>query len=291
MPEDLGILEKFRLVVLAENSVMFGSRLLGQHGISFLLEVQAEGMKRFILVDVGQNTDTLMYNMKSLGIDPSIVDAIVLTHRHQDHTGGLSKVLKAIGKRDLPVIAHPDITRFQFTDKKLLRYSGMRLEDKERIEKAGGVLFLTRDPLKILPGLMTTGEVVRTTDFEKPEGFKTINEEGRVVYDALRDDIAVIALMKEGIVIITGCAHSGIVNIIKHSIKLAGVSKVVAVIGGLHLINASDERIAKTVSSLQELQVENIYAGHCTGFKAQVELYKAFSERFKPLSTGLHIEF
>lgn len=292
MIRDLGFLDKLRVVVLAENSVLHGTPFLGQHGISFYLEVRAENAESRILVDVGQNTDALLHNMKLANLEPSKIDVVILTHRHPDHTQGISKLLKVIGKREVPVIAHPDVLKFNFVDKPFLRYSGLRYEDsKEHIEESGGRLFLTRDPLRIFPGLLTTGEVSRTTDFEKPEGFKTITSDGRVVEDEMRDDISVIGVLRKGLVILTGCAHAGAVNVVKHSVKLTGIPNVMALVGGLHLVNAPDEKITRTVRALKELGVEFIYAGHCTGFKAQVELYREFGERFKPLQTGMTIEF
>lgn len=289
---DLGILDKLRVIVLAENSVLPGTPFLGQHGISLYLEAHVANTWKHVLVDVGQNTDALLYNAKLMGIELSTIDAIILTHRHPDHTRGLSKLLKTIGKEEVPIIAHPDILKIGFVDKPFLRYTGLRYEDsKERVEESGGRFFLVRDPVRILPGLLTTGEIERVTDFEKPEGFKTITDDGRVVEDEIRDDISVIGVSRKGLVILTGCAHAGIVNIVKHAISMTRIRKVVAVVGGLHLISAPDENVTKTVRALKELGVEVVYAGHCTGFKAQVELYREFGENFKPLQTGMVIEF
>jgi 7,8-dihydropterin-6-yl-methyl-4-(beta-D-ribofuranosyl)aminobenzene 5'-phosphate synthase len=164
-------------------------------------------------------------------------------------------------------------------------------DSREEIEKAGGDLFLTRDPVKLMSGITTTGEVKRQTDFEQVGiALKTIDGE-EVVDDQMLDDISVVANVKgKGLVIVTGCSHAGIVNIAKHAMELTGCEKIEGIIGGLHLIDAPDGRIKRTVEELSKLNPEWICAGHCTGFKAQVELYLAFKERFSPLHTGMQFE-
>ena len=289
-----GYLNKLEVTVLAEDSVLYESPLWGQHVVSFLLEAYKDGVKRNVLVDVAQSPEALLHNMKLLGVNPSTIDAVILTHCHYDHTQGLAEILKAVGKRDLPVIAHPDIFRLNFVVEPYLRHVGVMSSDsRERIEESGGTLYLTRDPLQIMPGLMTTGEVKRQTDFEEVGiPLKTITRDGRVTEDRMVDDTSVIAnIGNKEIVIITGCSHAGIVNIVKHSIELTGIKKIKAIIGGLHLIEAPTERIKKTVEALSKYDIDIISAGHCTGFEAQVELYKTFGERSLPLRTGMKFTF
>ncbi len=290
--ERLGALDDLRITVLAEDSVLYESAYLGQHGGSFLLEAVSQGDMKRILVDVGQNSDALLSNMRTMGISPSIIDATVLTHCHYDHTQGIARLLRKIGKKDVQVIAHPSIFRLHFVTQPYPRHVGIMPGDsKEEIEKAGGSLSLTKDPFVIMPGIMTTGEVKRQTDFEEVRiGLKTI-ENGMVVDDLVLDDISVVANVKDkGLVIITGCSHAGIINIANQAIEVSGGNKIEGIIGGLHLVEASDTVIKRTVDELSKLNVAWISAGHCTGFKAQVELYRAFGERFLPLHTGMHFE-
>ena len=282
-------LDSLEITVLAEDSVLYESPFLGQHGVSFLLEAKRGNIKRNFLVDVGQNSDALLKNMEAMGISASIIDGIILTHCHYDHTQGLTNVIKAIGKDNLPIITHPDIFRLNFVVSPYLRHVGVMAGDrKSDIEAAGGMLFLAKTPLELMSGLTTTGEVERVTDFEEVGiNLKTI-EDGVIKDDPMLDDISVIANVKEkGLVVITGCSHAGIVNIVKHSIKLTGINKIEGIIGGFHLIEASDERIKKTVEELSKIDINWISAGHCTGFRAQVELYLKFSDKFKPLHTGI----
>lgn len=286
-------LDSMSLTVLAEDSVLYESPYWGQHGVSFLIEACRNNIKKNVLVDVGQNHDALLHNMGLLNTSPDIIDAIVITHCHYDHTLGIVDMLKAIGKKDLPVIAHPDLFRLNFIDKPYLRHVGvMQVDSPEKIEANGGILFLTDRPLQIMPGLITTGEVKRETDFEEVGiALKTIINDV-IVVDDMMDDISLIASFKEReIAIVTGCSHAGIVNIVKQSIETSGLEKIKAIIGGLHLVEAPMDRIKKTVTALSEFDISLISAGHCTGFNAQVELYNLFKEKFLPLQTGMKFDF
>lgn len=288
-------LDRLTVTVLAEDSVQYESPYLGQHGVSFLVEAEAAGSLQRILVDVAQNHDALLTNMKLMGIDPAAIDSIVLTHCHYDHTRGLAHIIRAIGRPDIPVVAHPSIFRPNFITSPSLRHVGiMQGDGKEAIEEAGGFIYLSGDPLQIMPGLTTSGEIERTTAFEEVGINLFTIDNGAVVPDPMRDDISLIAAVKDkGLVIITGCSHAGIINIAKQAVNIAGDKKIRAIIGGLHLIEATGdahERIKKTVDALERIDPDRIYAGHCTGFQAQVELYNTFNERFSPLHTGMVIE-
>jgi 7,8-dihydropterin-6-yl-methyl-4-(beta-D-ribofuranosyl)aminobenzene 5'-phosphate synthase len=285
-------LSSLKMTVCAEDSVAYESPYLGQHGISFLLTAQRDELQKNILVDVAQNPDALLANMEKLGIAASCIDAIVLTHCHYDHTQGLGKILKEIGKKDLPVIAHPDIFRLNFITDPFLRHVGVMQGDRrDEIEAAGGSLFLTRDPLELMPGLITTGEVERVTEFEEVGIALYTIDKGKVQSDVMRDDISLAAHVKgKGLVIITGCSHAGIVNIVKQAVALTETKKVHGIIGGFHLIEAPVERIQKTAQALKEFNPDWVYAGHCTGFRAQVELFQVLKDRFSPLHAGIIVE-
>jgi 7,8-dihydropterin-6-yl-methyl-4-(beta-D-ribofuranosyl)aminobenzene 5'-phosphate synthase len=290
-----GELDRLRVTVIAEDSVLYESPYLGQHGVSFLITSEREGVTKNVLVDVAQNPSALLENMGMMDIEPTSIDAVVLTHCHYDHTQGLARVLTEIGKRDIPVIAHPDIFRLNFVRDPHLRHVGvMDIDKRANIEDAGGTLYLTRDPLEIMPGLITTGQVERTTDFEEVGISLFTIDNDQVKPDLMLDDISVIANVKDkGLVIVTGCSHAGIVNIVKQATRVTETQKIHGIIGGLHLIEAmgaAETRIKKTAQALKEYDPDWVYAGHCTGFKAQVELYTTFEDRFSPLHTGMIIE-
>lgn len=282
-------LESIRILVLAEDTVPYESPLLGQHGVSFLLEAKAGEVTKQIIVDVGQNYSALRHNLDSLHVDLKAVDAIVLTHCHYDHTRGIAALLADIGKKDLPVIAHPEIFRLNYVDDPYLLHVGvMQGDDAENIAAQGGRLFLARDPLAIMPGLSTTGEVPRVTDFEEVGINLYTLVDGRSQPDSMPDDISLVANVKgRGLVVVTGCSHAGIVNIVKHAAALYPGERLDGILGGFHLVAASEERIARTVEHLAAFEPRWISSGHCTGFKAHVALSKTFGDRFTPLSSGL----
>lgn len=287
--EKFSQLDSLKITVLAEDSVLYESLYLGQHEVSFLLEGISGKKRKNILIDVGQNSEALLHNMKIMGISPSIIDAVVLTHCHYDHTQGITNMVRQIGGKDLPVIAHTDIFRLHFITEPYHRLVGIMPGDsRDEIEKAGGSISLSKEPVMIMPGVMTTGEVPQHNDFEKVGiALKTI-ENGNIIDDLMRDDISIIANIKDkGLVIITGCGHAGIVNIVNHAKDITVVSKVEAIIGGLHLVDATDDVIDRTVEGLHNMNVSWISAGHCTGFKAQVKMYLTFGERFSPFHTGM----
>jgi 7,8-dihydropterin-6-yl-methyl-4-(beta-D-ribofuranosyl)aminobenzene 5'-phosphate synthase len=288
-------LNKLKITVIAEDSVLYESPYLGQHGISFLITAERNGIQKNVLVDVAQNSSALLKNMHLLDITPSSIDAVVLTHCHYDHTQGLARVLRKIGKKDIPVIGHPDIFRPNFITNPYLRPIGVMDGDRQAdIENSGGSLYLTKNPLEIMPGLFTTGEVERTTDFEEVGISLSTIENHQVKPDLMLDDISLIAnVKKKGVVITTGCSHAGIVNIAKQAVKLVGTDKIHGIIGGFHLIEATGSvknRIKKTAQALKKFDPDWIYAGHCTGFLAQVEFHNTFKDRFTPLHTGMIVE-
>ena len=286
------MLDALRVTVLAEDSVPYESPLLAQHGVSFWLEAEHNGNVKRVLVDVGQNPDALLYNIEQLKIPLGETDAVVLTHCHYDHTQGLSKILKAVGRRDVPVIAHPALFRPNFITAPFFRHVGVMQGDEPLdIQAAGGSLFLFSEQLQLMTGLETTGEDLRTTDFEEVGiALCTVDEKGRIVPDQMPDDLALIARVKgRGVVVVTGCSHAGIINILKHSLEPG--EHLEAVIGGLHLVEASKDRIQKTVSGLKEYAPELVAAGHCTGFRAQAALYAAFDEKFATMGAGAVFAF
>lgn len=274
--------------VLAEDSVGYETPYLGQHGISLLIDAETPLTRIRILMDVAQHPEPLLHNMALMSIDPASIDTIVLTHCHYDHTQGLVRVIEAIGKPGLPVVAHPDLFRPNFETTPRLRPIGVPPGDnRERVVAAGAHLLFARSPLQLADGLTTSGEIPRTTHYEGANAGLYTLENGARVPDPMIDDLSIFALVEGvGIVVFSGCSHAGIVNIARHArtIFSAGIT---AVMGGLHLITADTETIDTTVAGLREENVERVLAGHCTGFAAQTAFHREFGNSFAPLHTGL----
>lgn len=282
------MLDSLEILTIVEDSVQMHGSLLGEHGLSFLLTAETGGQIIRGLLDVGQTPEVLAHNMNSLGVSPASIDFLVLSHCHYDHTGGVARFVKSTGKKNFPVIAHPSLFRTHFTADPLPVSKGIQAGDsRKEIEAAGGQLFLSSDPFPLAPGLTTSGEIPRETDFEGPgKRFFTLSD-GQVCQDEMTDDMAVFALVKgKGIVVVAGCSHSGIVNILKRASSLFPGEPMAGVAGGLHLINGTEEKMEKTLEGVREFNPGWIAAGHCTGFPMQVKLALAFGKAFTPLAVG-----
>lgn len=281
-----GTLDEVHITVLVENSVGHASRLRAAHGLALLVRVRSGDVDRTILVDAGPAPDVLLGNMDMMGIDPAVIDLIVLTHCHPDHTGGLVGVIEACGQKNIPIIAHPALFRVLLATRPALRYAGIDSSLRRRVEDLGGVFILASDPLPLMDGLGTTGEIPRVTDFEQTDMPRFTVDGGQLLADDMPDDIAVVARLSGGLVVITGCSHAGVINTIKRAQQVGDCSSVHAVAGGFHLVRAGADRIARTVDELASLDPARVITGHCTGAAAQMAFGQRLADRFSPLVTG-----
>ncbi|MFC1917163.1 MBL fold metallo-hydrolase [Chloroflexota bacterium] len=261
-----------KITTLSENSAMMGC--LGEWGLSMLVEFN--GLK--ILFDTGAG-HAAVHNAQILGVDLAAVDLIVLSHGHHDHTGGLREVLRRTGPK--PVIAHPDIWQRKYNRHKgeKERYIGIPFV-REELESRGASFQLSREPMQIADGIMTTGEIPQVTEYEKIDEYLVVKDNGKASPDTFPDDLALIIDADFGRVVILGCAHRGMVNTLYHARQLCGDQPVYAVIGGTHLIHAGAERLALTQAALREIGVRYLGVSHCTGFTASMHLAQEFGETF-----------
>jgi 7,8-dihydropterin-6-yl-methyl-4-(beta-D-ribofuranosyl)aminobenzene 5'-phosphate synthase len=237
-----------------------------------------------LLLDTGACPEVMLHNADALHIDLSQLDLICLSHGHYDHTGGLMGVLERTRRR-VCILAHPEIFAPKLKMQTSLQFIGPPFS-REQAEAAGGVMLDCLGPTAIAPDVMTTGEVARREDFEKVEGFWTVKD-GRCSEDSIPDDQALAIKIKgKGLAVITGCAHAGIINTIKHAQKVAGVQELYAVIGGFHLSGAGEMRLDATAEALRKLDPSIVRPGHCTGQKAICRLQEALGERCLPLAAG-----
>ena len=270
-------LDRLELCVVVDDVAGQDSALLAQHGLSVWLEGMVEGKSLRILLDVGQNFETLRHNMALLGLAPERLDALVLSHGHYDHTGGLASLVRASGK-PLPVVGHPDLFRPILCLDPGPQSIGVAPGDQlDAVQRAGGVPMLSVDPVPLGPGVCTTGVIPRRSDVETVRLSSFTVKNGELHTDLLEDDLAVGVLVRgRGVVVVTGCSHAGIVNVVHRVLELFPGAPLDGVLGGFHLGAASEERLARTVGALAELRPRWIAPGHCTGFEAQ----RAFRERF-----------
>lgn len=283
------MVDKVKLTVLVEDSVdMDKPSLLAKHGLSFFVEAVTGDVKVSTLMDVGPSSDVVLHNVGEMGLDLRKTDVILLSHGHYDHVGSLVEVLKCIEKQ-VPVIAHPKIFNPKFKVKPCLRFIGASFKPLD-VEAAGGVLLYASNHVTMAEGIIASGEVERHVAFEKVKGFWMVDD-GRFVEDTLLDDQSlVIHVNNRGLVVVAGCAHSGIMNTIRHAQKVTEIDMVFAVLGGFHLAKADDKRIQATVNELAKLDLKFVGPCHCTGQKAFHRLSEAFGDRCHLLRTGDVVE-
>ncbi|MBM4451296.1 MAG: MBL fold metallo-hydrolase [Chloroflexi bacterium] len=263
-----------KLTTLSENTAGRVG-LLAEWGLSVLVEV--DGYK--VLLDTGLGISTF-YNAAVMGIDLSQIDKIVLSHGHRDHTGGLRHVLQA-SRKQMDIIAHPDIwtSKYSRTFGKQEQYAGIP-HAREALEDLGARFKLTEEPVWVADNIVTTGEIPLQTEYEKIDAELYVKEDGQLVPDPLKDDLALIIKSPDGLVVVLGCGHRGIMNTLHRARELTGVDHIRMVIGGTHLIQASRERLDLTIVELRELGVERLGISHCTGLPAASVLFQEFGDSF-----------
>jgi 7,8-dihydropterin-6-yl-methyl-4-(beta-D-ribofuranosyl)aminobenzene 5'-phosphate synthase len=283
-------IETLKVTVLVEDSVNVKKpNLIAKHGLSLLVETKLAGVNSRLLMDVGPGPDIALRNADMIDMDMKKIDSIMLSHGHYDHTGALLAVLKHID-HSIPIIAHPNVFNPKFSYKPALTTIGMQF-DVPDIRAVGGELLLTRDSIVFLNGVFSSGEILRKTSFEEVKGFWTV-ECNRFIKDNVIDEQALFINVREkGLVILTGCAHAGIINTVRHAKRVTGINDVYAVIGGFHLGQADDVRIQKSIEELKKYDLKRIYPCHCTGKKAISQLSKSFGDLCIPIHTGDTIEF
>jgi 7,8-dihydropterin-6-yl-methyl-4-(beta-D-ribofuranosyl)aminobenzene 5'-phosphate synthase len=273
-----------RFTALSENTAGMGD-FLGEWGLSILVETDTAK----ILLDTGTSISAV-HNAGSLGIDLSKIDKIVLSHGHSDHTGGLREMLNCM-RKEIEIIAHPDVWQAKYSrrEDKPEKYIGIPFRQEE-LERLGARFRLTKEPEKIADNIWTSGEVPMVTDFEKVDSMLFINEDSILKPDPVMDDQAMIIKTERGLVVILGCAHRGMINTIYHAQKITGVTEVQAVIGGSHLIGASEERLWQSIGALRQIGVQKLGLCHCTDLPFISVLAQEFGEEFLFVKAGMRID-
>jgi 7,8-dihydropterin-6-yl-methyl-4-(beta-D-ribofuranosyl)aminobenzene 5'-phosphate synthase len=266
--------------------------LRAEHGFSALIEVSdGDGVRR-VLFDAGITPDGLIDNLDRLAIYPDTFEAIVFSHGHFDHVMGLDGLARRIGRRNLPVVLHPDF----WTRRRLAGPDGafeMPTASRSAIEGAGFAVIEDRRPSFLLDGmLLVTGEVDRTTDFETgmPPEHQAWRDGNWVPDPAVHDDqAAVLHVRGKGLVVLTGCGHSGVVNILRHAQRLTGVDHVHALLGGFHL--RFGPVVAQTVAALAADPPDVLVPAHCTSWMAVQTLARDLPGAFRPNAVGSRFAF
>ncbi|MFP4672607.1 MAG: MBL fold metallo-hydrolase, partial [Desulfohalobiaceae bacterium] len=274
-----------KLTILCENTAgsMFG--ITGEHGFSALVE---KGEQK-ILFDTGQGF-SLQHNARMLGLRLEEVGHIVLSHGHYDHTGGLSQALYP--PRGVRITAHPDVFQskyavLQTSAGQQSRYIGLPYS-REYLEGSLGCSWdLRREFCELGPGIFFSGEVPREQEYEVLDPRLQVLGENGLQPDPLWDDASLLLETDSGPVVLLGCAHAGIINILRHFSSRTGHTSFKAVIGGTHLgVLEPGEKLDRILKALDGFGLELVGVSHCTGPKAAAIGYQYFQERFAFANAG-----
>lgn len=271
--------------------------ILAEHGFSALVTVYADGKASSLIFDFGFSEDGAATNAVNLGADVGSVTALVLSHGHSDHTFGMHGLSSLItgDKGAVEFVCHPGV----FTRHRYLKYSEeikvcFPEFTKEAVLNEGLRLVETTEPYPLLDGCaLFLGEIPRLTDFEKGFPIAYRMEDGREHWDPIEDDTGIAMNVKgKGLVVLTGCAHAGVVNTVRHAMRVTGVDRLYAVMGGFHLGGPLFEpAIDRTVEELKALDPLYVVPAHCTGRKAVMRIEKEMPGRFILNMSGTRLIF
>ncbi len=261
------------LTVLVDNNTLIDHYFSGEPGLSFLITTQG----RKILFDTGYS-DLFLQNAKNLGEDLLDLDMVVISHGHLDHTGGLPDlvrhltraIIEEVPARRPKVIAHP----YCFYPRPKLPIPNIgSIVAEDELSRHFSVE-LSTSPRWLTDDLVFLGQIGRTFDFEYTAAGtrKILMPDGRIEEDELLDDTALAFRSEKGLVIITGCSHAGICNIVEHAKQVCGEERIAGIIGGLHLLSPGQPRLEKTVSYLRNLHLQSLHACHCTSLSSKIAL-------------------
>lgn len=273
------------LTVITENTVPGkADGLYAEHGFSlFLVRPDAK-----LLFDAGPPGIATLHNAPRLGLDLRTADGIVLSHGHQDHTGGLAGVLRAMDKR-VRVFAHPGIFADRYGKRgDHLRYSGLPFK-REALEGLGADFDLSTECREIAPGVHLSGEIPRRRAFETGDPEMFVKRNGELVRDLLPDDQSLAVETAEGLALILGCCHAGLINTIDHFQATLPGKPIHTVIGGTHLAFAPPDQLRQTIAALKGLRVKKLGLSHCTGLLAGARLVQEFGDAVDFCTVGYRL--
>lgn len=269
--------------------------ILAEHGFSALVTIAQADAARTLLFDFGFSEHGAAFNADALGVDLGTVEALALSHGHLDHVGGMAQLVERTGKTGLPLFAHPEVFRnpryMKITEDFKIFFPAFT---REKVKAAKIELVEAPGAHPMLDGAaLFLGEIRRTTDFEKGAPSLFFEKDGKETQDTFEDDTAVVFNVRDkGLVVLSGCAHAGIINTTRYATEVTGVEKIFAIMGGFHLGGpGNEELIQKTVAGLADLDPDYIVPTHCTGRQAVMAIEQAMPEKFILNMSGTKLTF
>ena len=269
--------------------------LLAEHGFAALVTATSGKSERKLLFDFGFSANGAAMNADAMDLDLTAVEALVLSHGHMDHFGGLQAMVERVGRFDLDLVMHPEaFRRSRFLQHPDGNRTYLPTLTPDYLEAAGVTAALSREPRFLLDGQMLfLGEIPRIVAFEKGSPALQYDQDGHAQQDVLEDDSALVAHLKgKGLVILSGCAHSGIVNTVNYARHTTGVGEVHVVMGGFHLTGAPHETVIEpTAMALKALDPTYVIPTHCTGRLAVMHLEHELPDQFLLNMSGTKLTF
>lgn len=269
--------------------------LRAEHGLSLLLTVENEGHSESVLYDAGLGRDTVIHNLDVLQIRVHDLRALVMSHGHIDHYGGVEGLVRRVGRRGLPLVLHPDVWK----DRKLVFPTGGELHTPppsfRDLEGDGIEVVEGAAPSLLIDGtVLVTGQVERGTDFEQgfPFQYARAGDAWEPDFWVWDDQALVVNVRGKGLVVLSGCSHAGIINILRYAQALTGVNEIYGVVGGFHLTGPVFEPlIPRTIDELAAINPAVVVPGHCTGWKAIHEIARRLPAAYVQTSVGSRLRF
>jgi 7,8-dihydropterin-6-yl-methyl-4-(beta-D-ribofuranosyl)aminobenzene 5'-phosphate synthase len=276
--------------------VVPGKSIHAEHGLSYYIETVVDGKTSACMFDYGLDAAGVMNNIALLGIDIGKAAAFGLSHGHYDHFMGAISILKQ-NQSKIPAGTPFYVGEEAFLRRYSLRPGTTEAADlgqlqKSDIEALGLKVVEVKNSTQIIPGAFFTGSIERLTTYEKIPPTNQVKRGEKPEQDDFRGEQGLFFNVKgKGLVVLSGCAHAGMVNTVRQAQKVSGVEKVHAIMGGLHLINAKPERIQSTVADIKAMKPDHLMPAHCTGFEALVAFSKEMPDAFTLNTAGTKYTF
>ena len=269
--------------------------ILAEHGFSSVVTITKGDETRSVLFDFGFSSHGAAFNSDVLGVDLGGIEVAILSHGHLDHIGGMTELIKRTGKNEMALVMHPEALR---EGRFLKSPQGLKIRlpsfTREKAKEARVILVETEGPYPILDGdLFFLGRIPRVTEFERGAPNLFYMKNGEETWDDLLDDTAIVAHVRgKGLVVLSGCAHSGIVNTVLYAKDVSQVQKVFTIMGGFHLSGPQMGSVIEgTIQGLKEIDPTYIIPAHCTGRNAIMRIEKEMPDRFILNMAGTKLTF